>query len=286
MDNYVIPSLIEKFVGFLEQHGKSQFTIVAYKKDLEQFTGYLTSHEKNDIRDVTKENISGFISHMIQNNYAKKSASRKLNSIRTFFRYLKNEGDINQNPAFEISHPKYVQVPPRILTKIEYRALRDFSKEDSRTYAVIEILLQTGLRIGELANLMLEDIKKDSLVVRPYGKGKERIVPANRIVQAAISNYLKARGESSSLYLFITRTGNPLLIRNIRQIIGRCFREVGIENATVNDLRNTFIAHQLAGGVSVEYIAKVVGHRRLSSTEKFLSLSKEKLEKKERLGEL
>lgn len=286
MDNYIIPSLIEKFVEFLNQQGKSRFTIVAYKKDLEQFAGFLAGQEKNDIRDITKENISGFINHLIQNNYTKKSASRKLNSIRTFFRYLKNENIINQNPAFDVSHPKYIQIPPRILTKIEYRALRDFSKEDSRTYAVIETLLQTGLRIGELANLMLEDIKKDVLVIRPYGKGKERSVPANRIVQAAISDHLKTRGENTSKYLFITRTGNPLLIRNIRQIISRCFREVGIENATVNDLRNTFIAHQLANGASVEYIAKVVGHRRLSSTEKFLSLSKEKLEKKERLGEL
>ncbi|NCO88562.1 hypothetical protein AUK04_02000 [Candidatus Roizmanbacteria bacterium CG2_30_33_16] len=286
MDNYIIPSLIEKFVSFLKQQEKSQFTIVAYKKDLEQFAGFLTGQEKNDIRDVTKENIGDFISSLIQNNYTKKSASRKLNSVRTFFRYLKNEGVINQNPALDVSHPKYTKIPPRILTKIEYRALRDFSKEDSRTYAIVEILLQTGLRIGELANLMLEDIKKDSLVIRPYGKGKERIVPANRIVQSAISSHLKTRGEGSSRYLFITRTGNPLLIRNIRQIIGRCFREVGIENATVNDLRNTFISHQLANGASVEYIAKVVGHRRLSSTEKFIFLSVERFEKKERLKEL
>ncbi len=281
----VSPS-IEKFIEFLKQQDKSQFTIVAYKKDLEQFAGYLAGQEKNDLRDITKENISGFINHLIQNNYTKKSASRKLNSIRTFFRYLKSEGAINQNPSLDVSHPKYVQSPPRILTKIEYRALRDFSKEDLRTYAIIEILLQTGLRIGELSNLTLEDIQRDVLFIHSYGKNQGRSVPSNRIVQAAVSNYLKARGENPSKYLFITRTGNPLLIRNIRQIISRCFREVGIENATVNDLRNTFIAHQLSNGASVEYIAKVVGHRRLSSTEKFLSLSGEKFEKKEKLGEL
>lgn len=126
MDNYIIPSLIEKFVSFLKQQEKSQFTIVAYKKDLEQFAGFLTGQEKNDIRDVTKENIGDFISSLIQNNYTKKSASRKLNSVRTFFRYLKNEGVINQNPALDVSHPKYTKIPPRILTKIEYRALRDF----------------------------------------------------------------------------------------------------------------------------------------------------------------
>jgi len=282
----MIPSSVERFVEFLKQQGRSQFTIVAYKKDLEQFIGFLASQEKNDIRDITKENISGFISRLIQNNYTKKSASRKLNSIRTFFRYLKSEGVIGQNPALDVSHPKYAQIPPRILTKIEYRALRDISKEDSRTYAIIEVLLQTGLRIGELASLTIEDVKKDSLVVQPYGKGQGRAVPANHIVQAAVSSYLKTRGGNTSRHLFITRNGNPLLIRNIRQIISRCFHEVGIENATVNDLRNTFIAHQLANGASVEYIARVVGHRRLSSTEKFLSLSKERFEKKEKLGEL
>ena len=76
------------------------------------------------------------------------------------------------------------------------------------------------------------------------------------------------------------------MIRNIRQIISRCFREVGIEKATVNDFRNTFIAHHLRNGASVEYIAKLVGHRRLSSTERFLNVVKEEIQKKEGLGEL
>ena len=78
----------------------------------------------------------------------------------------------------------------------------------------------------------------------------------------------------------LLRTGHPLLIRNIRQIISRCFREVGIEKATVNDFRNTFIAHQLKNGASVEYIAKLVGHRRLSSTERFLNIVKEEIQKR------
>ena len=102
----------------------------------------------------------------------------------------------------------------------------------------------------------------------------------------AIDEYSKIRPSSKDNHLFITRTGHPLLIRNIRQIISRCFREVEIEKATVNDLRNTFIAHQLRNGASVEYIAKLVGHKRLSSTERFLHLIKEEVQKKEGLGEL
>lgn len=286
MDNFLLPSLIERFVNYLKSQSRSLFTIVAYKKDLEQFAGYLTSKEINDVREVKKEHIDGFISGLITNNYTKKSASRKLNSVRTFFRYLKNDGVLEQNPSLDVSHPKYAQSAPRIFSKLEYRALRDFAKEDFRTYALIEILLQTGVKIGELADIKTQDIKKDSLHIGIYGRNLEREVPLNKAVKKAVDDYLKTRGTSENTHLFVTRTGKPLLIRNIRQIISRCFREVGIEDATVNDLRNTFIAHQLMNGASIEYIAKIVGHKRLSSTERFLNLVKEEVEQKEKLGEL
>lgn len=292
MDGYPISSLVDRFVNFLKSQGRSEFTVIAYKKDLEQFAGFLSTREKSDVREVKKEDIDAFINKLLQDNYTKKSASRKLNSIRTFFRFLKNEGVNEQNPSLEVAHPKYIQVSPRIFSKLEYRALRDMAKEDSRTYALVEILLQTGIKIGELANLRMADIKEGFLYIRGYGKGPAREVPLNKAVKKAIEDYLKSRNEplknpsEADNCLFVTRTGRPLLIRNIRQIISRCFREVGIENATVNDLRNTFIAHQLMNGVPVEYIAKIVGHKRLSSTERFLNLVKEEVEKKEKLGEL
>lgn len=287
MDNYFLPLLLEKFIQYLKSQGKSQFTIIAYKKDLEQFIGFLTSREKNDVREIKRDDIDAFISKLLDENYTKKSASRKLNSIRTFFRYLKSEGIIEQNPSLDISHPKYTQTPPRILSKLEYRALRDLGKEDSRTYALIEILLQTGIKIGELAELRISDVKDTDLHIRAYGKNKERDVPLNKAAKKALDDYLKARSNGASDdHIFITRTGHPLLIRNIRQIIDRCFQEVGIENATVNDLRNTFIAHQLLNGASLEYIAKIVGHKRLSSTERFLNLVKEETDRKEKLGQL
>ncbi|MCX7996999.1 MAG: tyrosine-type recombinase/integrase [Patescibacteria group bacterium] len=286
MNNHTIPTLLEKFVDYLQKQGKSRFTIVAYKKDLEQFVGFLASNDVQDIRDVKQEYIENFINKLIADNYTKKSASRKLNSIRTFFRYLKKEEIVEQNPSVEISHPKFTQSPPRILSKLEYRALRDIAKEDVRTYALVEVLLQTGIKIGELAELRLDDIKENSIHIRSYGKNIEREVPLNNAAKKGIQEYLKVRCETKDDHVFVTRTGQPLLIRNIRQIIDRCFKEVEIESATVNDLRNTFIAHQLMNGASLEYIAKIVGHRRLSSTERFLNLVKEEAERKEKLGEL
>lgn len=287
MVHYVPRVLIGEFVEHLKKQGKSEFTVIAYKKDLEQFIGFLSTREKTDIRDIKKDDIDGFIAKLLADGYTKKSASRKLNSIRTFFRYLKNSLVIDQNPSLDVSHPKYTSTPPRILSKLEYHALRDFAKDDLRTYALIEILLQTGIKIGELANIRVEDIKENFLTIRPYGKNPAREVPLNKSIKKAVADYLKIRGSNAvDTHLFITRSGKPILIRNIRQIINRCFREVEIEKATVNDLRNTFIAQQLLNGASLEYIAKIVGHKRLSSTERFLNLVKEEVRRKEKLGEL
>ncbi|OGK19919.1 hypothetical protein A3C23_04425 [Candidatus Roizmanbacteria bacterium RIFCSPHIGHO2_02_FULL_37_13b] len=280
MQSQDLRGLINAFIENLKQSGKSNFTIIAYKKDLEQFIGFLVSEQINDVKSVTKEHVSGFIQKLITENYTKKSASRKLNSIRTFFRFLKQEEVISQNPSLEVSHPKYTQSPPRILSKLEYRGLRDFAKEDSRTYAIVELLLQTGLRIGELAAINVSDIKDDSLIVA------KRSIPLNKAVKKAIDDYIQVRHKTEDGHLFVTKTGRPLLIRNIRTIISRCFREIGIDNAKVQDLRNTFIAYQLMSGASISYISKIVGHKRLSSTEKYLNLVKEAPEKKDRLGEL
>ena len=287
MEFTAIRTLITEFIQHLTAQGKSSFTIVAYKKDLEQFVGYVTSLEKTDVREVKKEDIDGFIAKLIKDGYTRKSASRKLNSIRTFFRFLKNAQKIDQNPSLDVSHPKYTQTPPRILSKLEYHALRDFAQDDSRTYALIEVLLQTGIKIGELAGLKLADVKDAILHIKQYGKTPARDIPLNKSARRALSEYIKARGEGKPEDpLFITRSGKSILIRNIRQIINRCFREVEIQKATVNDLRNTFIAQQIVNGASLEYIAKIVGHRRLSSTERFLTLVKEETKKKEQLGEL
>ena len=145
---------------------------------------------------------------------------------------------------------------------------------------MVEILLQTGVRIGELAEIKLSDIVDDGLKV------ESRIIPLNKAVRKAITDYSKNRYKGNTEYLFTTKTGRQLLVRNIRSIITRCFREVGIDNAKVQDLRNTFIAYQLQNGASISYISKIVGHKRLSSTEKYLDLVKQDNERKEKLGEL
>lgn len=280
METYDLRGLITYFTKNLQEQGKSVFTVVAYKKDLEQFIGYLASREKTDIKEVKREDIEGFINKLMSESYTKKSASRKLNSIRTFFRFLKSQNTVSYNPALEVSHPKYTQALPRILTKLEYRGLRDSAKENPRTYAMVELLLQTGIRIGELAELTMDIIKDDGLHL------EVRIIPLNMTVRRAITQYLKYRHKSANSHLFVTKTGKPLLLRNIRTIIDKCFKDIDIQDATVNDLRNTFIVYQLGNGASVSYISKIVGHKRLSSTERYLQLVKKQGDAKDVLQEM
>jgi len=286
MESYLLPNLINQFINHLVSQGKSQHTAIAYKKDLEQFAGFLTTKDIADVREIKKDNIDGFIKKILSENYTQKSASRKLNSIRSFFRFLKNQGIITQNPSLDVAHPRYTQQPPRILTKLEYRALRDCAKDNPRNYAIIETLLQTGVKISELTNLKLKDVG-DGVLTVSAGSKSQREIPLNKSVKKALEDYLKTKkGIKNEDFLFTTRNNKPMIIRNIRQIITNYFQKVGINDATVNDLRSTFIAYQLNAGVSVDYVAKIAGHRRLSSTERYLSLVNPKSEKKEKLEEL
>jgi integrase/recombinase XerC len=276
-----------QFVEHLTSRRRARATIVAYSKDIEQLLGFLSNLGKKDIGDVTREEIEAFLKKLASDGYTPKSISRKINSIKTFFRFLKASGVIKSDAAVEIEHPKYEVKPPRILSKLEYRALRDACRADVRTYAIVELFLQTGIRIGELANLKLSDIRDNELNIAAQEGHPQRTVPLNKAAKEALNNYLAVRGTGKPEdSLFITKTGKPLLIRNIRTSIDRYFRIAGIENAKVNDLRHTFIAHHLMAGTPITTLSKLVGHKRLSTTEKYLELVKDKQTESVKLEEL
>ncbi|OGG11819.1 hypothetical protein A2Z00_03780 [Candidatus Gottesmanbacteria bacterium RBG_13_45_10] len=282
-----LKSAHQQFTEYLGSRRRARATIVAYGKDIEQLTLFLANLGKKTINEVSRDELDAFLKKLASDNYTPKSISRKINSIKTFFRFLKASGIITSDPAIEIEHPKYEVKPPRILSKIEYRALRDACRGDLRIYAIVELFLQTGVRIGELANLNLGDITDSELHVAAQEGHAERSVPLNKAGKEALDHYLAVRGtNSASKALFITKTGRPLLIRNIRTAIDRYFRIAGIEGAKVNDLRHTFIAHHLMAGTPITTLSKLVGHKRLSTTERYLELVKDKQSDSVKLEEL
>lgn len=276
-----------QFVEYLTTRKRARATIVAYKKDIDQMLTFFQVAGKKAIGDITKDEIDAFLKKLSSDSYTPKSISRKINSIKTYFRFLKSSNIVAIDPALEVAHPRYEVKPPRILSKLEYRALRDACRGDVRMYAIVELFLQTGVRIGELAALTIDDVKATELHIASQEGHAERMVPLNKAALDALHKYMEIRNtEAKSNALFITKTGRPLLIRNIRTAIDRYFRIAGIEGAKVNDLRHTFIAHHLMAGTPIMTLSKLVGHKRLSTTEKYMELIKGQQSENVKLEEL
>ena len=277
----------EKFVENLKKDKRSSYTILAYGNDLSQFASFLAEKKVDLVDQVTSDLINDFKTFLLEERkYTPKSVSRKLNSIKAFFRYLVSIKTIENDPAISVAHPKFTTNPPRILTKMEYRALRDTVRNDPRMAAVIEILLQTGMRIGELARLEFENIDEKDITIQACEAQPLRKVPLNSSAKKALERYLDHRPKSKAKTIFVTKNHRAMNVRNIRSAIDRYFRLAGIKNVTVNDLRHTFIAHQLMAGTSPVRLQQVVGHKRLSTTEKYLEFIKDKVSSNEKLEEL
>jgi site-specific recombinase XerD len=277
---------LDKFVDYLKSAKKASATVIAYKKDIAQLIDYAKKQGRSNASQVTADDLNNFLALLHTQNYTPKSVSRKINSIKTFYRFLLQNKFIDNNVAAGVSHPKFDSKAPRILTRMEYRALRDAARDDVRISGVIELLLQTGMRIGELAALLVSSVDDHFIKIPAFEGHGERQVPLNKSAKQALDSYLGIRPKVNSDALFITKTGRPLLIRNIRTAIDRYFKVAGIQGAKVNDLRHTFIAHHLAAGASPVLISKLVGHKRISTTEKYLEFIKDLPTEKVKLEEL
>jgi len=261
---------LKKFVDHLRELKRSENTVLAYETDLKQLVELLEKRGVNHPTAVNLEELNQIKDHYFKQGYTNKSVSRKLNSYRAFFTFLVDQKIIDKDPSAGIEYPKTELGAPRILSKMEYRALRDACRTDPRISAIVEILLQTGIRISELANLRLADIKEDSLSIRPQYSQPGRTVPLNKVAQQALDRYLAKRPKGKVDNVFITSRGKAFLIRNIRESIKRFSEAAGVKDASVNDLRHTFIAHHLEAGTPLPTVAKLVGHKRVSTTERYL----------------
>lgn len=281
------------FIDNLGKNGKSSATLIAYNKDIEQLTNHLAKEGIELVSQIELKHLEDFMQKLAKENYTPKSVSRKTNATKTFFKYLHTLGHIKENIADFLKHPKVDLKAPRILSRLEYRALRDATRDDARSYAMVEVLLQTGITISELADMKMEELKIEAetgnLFVPKKNNKDARNIPLNKAAVEAINRYLATDRPKldNAKHVFITKTGKPLLVRNIRSTVNRYFKIAGVENAKVNDLRHTFVAHHLAAGVSIIHISKIAGHKRISTTERYLEyIEKVTTEEKTDLGVL
>ena len=274
MTQEILKNLLPKFLDYLKVKGRSPSTILAYRADLEQLRDFLQSKNKVLVDQVIQSDLEAFRDTLLVEKYTPKSVSRKLNAVKTFFRWMISEHYLTTDVSQNVAHPKIEASLPKFLSPLEYRALRDVVRNDLRTAAIVELILQTGARISEVAALKVENVKGNQMKIESYATQPERTVPLNTPAKEAVANYLKVRSSKiESPYVFVSKNGKPLAVRNIRASIDRYMQKAEIGKFSVNDLRTTFIVENLKNEVDIVLLSQVSGHKRLSTTERYLELA-------------
>src|SRR5512146_169486 len=230
-----IKNLLPKFIDSLKGKGRSPATILAYRSDLAQLVDYLTKKSKAMPDQVRPDDLDSFRDTLLADKYTPKSVSRKLNAVKTFFRWMISENVIASDPSLSVAHPKIENALPKFLNQLEYRALRDVVRADVRIAAIVELILQTGLRISEVAALKLEHAKGPQMKIEAYATQPERNVPMNKPSQDALGLYLNISPKAESPFVFISKNGKPLAVRNIRASIARYMQRAELPTYSVND---------------------------------------------------
>lgn len=273
MAEETLKDLLPKFISFLEGKKRSPSTVLAYRADLEQLLESLQAASKVTPNQVMQSDIETFRDALLSQKYTPKSVSRKLNAVKTFFRWMINEKQLISNPAEIVAHPKIDPTTPKYLSPLEYRALRDTVRGDARIAAITEIILQTGMRISEVANMKIAGVNTIGVTIESYATQPQRTVPLNKPARQALEEYLKVRPQTDSPYVFVSKNGKPLAVRNIRAAIDRYIQRAEVPKYSVNDLRTTFIIENLKAGTDLVMLSQVAGHKRLSTTERYLDMA-------------
>ena len=282
---------IETYKNYLvAERNYSEHTVRAYMTDLIQFMNFLKKNRspadtKNiDITNIEEIDIREFIGSLYNMN-SKASISRKLTSIRTFIEFLIREGNITRNSAKLVPIPRRERRAPAFLTVDEVFVLVEKPDDNEvlglRDRAILELLYSSGLRVSELNSIKTGDTDLTSSLVKVLGKGLvERIVPIGSKAIDAIKHFLERRNELTPKvdYLFINSRGGRLSVRSVARIVKKYANLSGIpKNISPHVLRHTFATHLLGSGADLRAIQEMLGHKSLSTTQRYTHASIEKI---------
>ncbi|MDD5614189.1 MAG: tyrosine recombinase XerC [Candidatus Omnitrophica bacterium] len=276
----------DKFFKYLKtERDFSYYTLKSYKEDLTIFLRFL---ENKDLKEVTHLDIRRFLAYLRTKGDSKRTISRRLSCLRSFFKFLLREGSIKKNPTLAISGVKLDKPLPNFLSYQDVGSLLDREKKDdyisSRDMAILETFYSTGIRVSELVNLNILDIDYISGVVKVYGKGKkERIVPIGDKALKSIKLYLDKRlvlGYANKGGLFLNARGYRITERSVGRIIKKYALKAGINmDISPHTLRHTFATHLLDRGADLRSVQELLGHASLSTTQIYTHLTLEGLKR-------
>lgn len=300
MNSSSLKNLISSFVKSLySEKGYSENTCRAYLHDLNEFASFIFSSWFSENMSKTKADsfradqieglmIRGFLGFLHKKN-KKATIARKLSAIRSFFRELVKHGVILENPVELILTPKQEQTIPAYLPVDDMFRLLDSIKADNlaglRNRAIFETLYSCGLRVSELSGMNLFDVDFTKSVIRVLGKGdRERIVPIGRKATEAIKAYRQRLQEESGISddtnapLFLNKNQGRLTVRSIARILDKTAKECGLlAPVSPHALRHTFATHMLDAGADLRIVQELLGHKSLSTTQKYTHVSIDRL---------
>lgn len=272
---------------YLTARNLAPLTRVNYASDLKQLQRYLVEDlGLETIDQVQPRALQGFLVTLDRRGLRGSSRRRKVATIRTFFRFLVQQGLLSASPAEELLPPEREREERRVLSEPEYKRLMAAVQHEVRDGAILELLLQTGIRQSECAAITLGDLQLPARVsrdagnvgsLRVHGKGrKERIVTLNYKACRALKAYLAVRPKiDDEDALFLTKFEKPLGTRSIRNIVAKYLAEAAIPGASTHALRHTFATHHVRKGTKLDVVRQALGHESLATTSVYVGLARE-----------
>ena len=280
---------VEQYLDHLNfERGLSPRTIYEYHQELLRFLEFISEKNKSLPQNITRSDVRGYISHLSKSGLAPTSVRRAQSSLRTYFRFLLEEGILDKDPTEGLESPKIGRSLPTVLSIQEINRFLNSLEADSpfhwRDKTILEVLYATGIRVSELINLKLTDLDIREGVCTVTGKGsKERIVPLGEPAIEALRFYLRNlrvsldRGKSDG-YVFLNRNGRRLSRTAIWNIVRQASQAAGInKNVSPHTLRHTFATHLLEGGADLVAVQELLGHSDISTTQIYTHLDREYL---------
>jgi integrase/recombinase XerC len=281
----------QRFLKFLQYEKRySAHTLIAYTKDLEQFFEYvLKMYEVKDTKDVSHVFIRSWIVSLMEQKINPRSVRRKISTLKSFFKFLLREKQIDRNPMQKIISPKIAKQLPAFVDEQRMDLLLDTVEFDegfkgARDKLIINIFYQTGMRLSELVNLKEGDINLYDLSIKVLGKrNKERIIPISHKLKADIENYFKIRNSTFSKDLIASNfllldNGNKIYDKYVYRLVKAKLGEVTTSpKKSPHILRHTFATQMLNHGAEINAVKEILGHASLAATQVYTHNTIEKL---------
>ena len=277
----------DKFLNYITiERNYSEHTCLNYRLDLNEFSVFLEKAPTKDI-DIKKIDyfvLRKFLSRLSEKNLKKRTVSRKISTLKSFFKFLLREGVIENNPASSLIYPKMEKNLPHFLTEKEVQTVLNKVLGDGlfdlRDKAILEFLYSTGSRVSEMVSLKVEDVDLIGGIVKVKGKGKkERLLPLGEPAIVAIKKYVDKRTDKN-LYLFINRKEKRLSDRGVRDIINRYLKKaVLFLKISPHTFRHSFATHLLNKGADLRSVQELLGHSSIATTQVYTHLTIDSLKK-------